>query len=122
MHLETIKLLGRGTGAGHRRQFTWFCSILAVVFGLLIPSMSLAQLRVVNYNIAQLVGDQAALENVLASLQDDNAPGFATPVSMFVFQEVRNADLIPLLNLVNATAPDGITYAAATYTNFNEDG
>jgi hypothetical protein len=93
--------------------------MLAIV---LTPTNAFAQLRVVNYNIAQLIGNEGALENVLASLQDDNVPGFAVPVSMFVFQEVRNADFVPLLNLVNATAPPGITYNGATYTNINEDG
>lgn len=93
--------------------------VLTVVFA---PANCFAQLRVVNYNIAQLIGDEGALENVLASLQDDTVPGFAVPVSMFVFQEVRNADFVPLLNLVNATAPPGITYNGATYTNINEDG
>ena len=96
--------------------------LLTIVAAMLMCQNSFAQLRVVNYNIAQLVGNEGALESVLASLQDDDVPGFAVPVSMFVFQEVRNADFIPLLNLVNATAPPGITYAGATYTNFNEDG
>jgi len=75
-----------------------------------------AQLRVVNYNIAQLNGDQAALAGVIDALGEDDKIGWTVPVSVYVFQEVQSGDRVPLLNLVNANAPPGVSYSQATYT------
>src|SRR5688572_15674333 len=81
-----------------------------------------AQLRVVNYNIAQLQGNAVAMQSVLAALHDDDKTGFAVPIAAMACQEVRVADLAPMLNLLNASAPPGVSYAAATYTNESKDG
>lgn len=80
-----------------------------------------AQLRVVGYNVAQLNGDQSDLLEVLAAMHDDDKPGFASPVGVFVFQEVRAGNVGTLLAIVNNAAPRGVTYALATYTNTAED-
>lgn len=81
-----------------------------------------AQLRVVSYNIAQLQGNAIAMQEVLAALHDDDKPGFAVPIAALACQEVRTFDLAPMLNLLNASAPPGATFAAATYTNESRDG
>lgn len=75
-----------------------------------------AQLRVVNYNVAQLMGDNAALADVITQLHADSKPGFAVPVSVFIFQEVRSQDLPVLKSIIDATAPPGVFYAQATFT------
>src|SRR5262245_25913494 len=101
---------GRTTSAG---------LIAFLILGM--ASAAPAQLRIVNYNIADLHGDLSALENVIAGLHDDDKPGFAVPVSLLVFQEVHNADFAPLQTIINNAAPPGVTYLAGTYTNNNED-
>lgn len=93
-----------------------------LLFILCFAHSAQAQLRVVTYNIAQLLGDEAALEDVIASLMADDKPGFATPVSVFIFQEVRTMDVSVLGNIVNAAAPPGVLYAQGTYTNIGENG
>ncbi|MCI0677030.1 MAG: hypothetical protein L0Y42_14805 [Phycisphaerales bacterium] len=108
-----------GDSAGGFRWCWAVASILALKLGALPAA---AQLRVVNYNIAQLGGNDAALQNVFEALHADDKPGFAVPVSVFVFQEVRNADFPVLQALISASAPPGVSYAAATYTNLGEDG
>lgn len=98
-------------------------ALLAAVFAVaLLSSPTFAQLRIVNYNIAQLKGNLTNLQNVLAALHEDDKPGFAVPVSIFLFQEVRSADINTLQATVNAAAPPGITYVRGTYTtSTNED-
>ncbi len=91
-----------------------FCAFLLST--LLLSSTANAQLRIVNYNIAQLRGNITNLQNVFAALHDDDKPGFAVPVSIFVFQEVRAVDINALQAAVDAAAPPGVTYVRATYT------
>ncbi|MEE2907919.1 MAG: endonuclease/exonuclease/phosphatase family protein [Planctomycetota bacterium] len=74
-----------------------------------------AQLRVVNYNVAQLRGDETALANVLAELSNDDHAGPAAPVSILVFQEVTNSTFTVLQSIL------GSEYSAGTYTNSGED-
>lgn len=81
-----------------------------------------AQLRVVNFNVAQLGGNQAALGRVLAAVSADDKTGFATAPGIYVFQEVRSANVVPLLSLLNNNAPPGVVYTQGTYTNSGEDG
>ena len=80
-----------------------------------------AQVRVATYNISALEGDLGALQSVLAAMHADDKPGFAVPVGMFVFAEVRNADIGPLTTLVNNSAPAGFTYTRATYTTSSSE-
>lgn len=103
------------------RQLTYWVLSWAVSVFLLAATAS-AQLRVVTYNVAHLLGDKDAIEAVFAAIHQDDKPGFAVPISVLVCQEVRNADLVPLLNALNNSAPPGITYAVGTYTNNSEDG
>jgi len=86
-----------------------------------------AQLRLVNYNIASLNGNMATLQDVFARINADDKPGFAVAPHLYVFQEVQSSDVAPLLNLLNAAAPPGVTYTQGTFTfntppNTNENG
>ena len=92
----------------------WLCAFAAV---LLCADLASAQLRVMNYNLAQLRGNPSALQAVFAAAHADDKPGFAVPVSIFVFQEVQSTQTTTILNLLNAAAPPGVTYAMATYTS-----
>lgn len=81
-----------------------------------------AQLRVVTYNVAKLLGNDQAMHNVISQLMVDDKPGFSAPVSVFIFQEVRNSDIAKLSQLLNSAAPPGVLYQQGTYTNIGEDG
>jgi len=119
-----VNLLSMTTSAGGRSTgravaaLTW---AVAVAGAITLTGPADAQIRVVNYNIAQLNGNHAALTDVLAELHEDDTSGFAAPVSVFVFQEVKQGDLNQLSNIVNAGAPSGVTYLIATFTSFGED-
>jgi hypothetical protein len=76
---------------------------------------------VVTYNVAGLRGNTTALQNVMSAIHEDDKPGFAVPIAVIMFQEVKNADLSVLQSVMTAAAPPGITYIAGTYTNSNED-
>jgi len=94
-------------------------AVLSVSAALAGPAA--AQMRVVDYNVTGLIGNTTALQAVFAAAQADDKAGFAAPVSIFMCEEVHTANLTPLLNIINASAPPGVVYAAATYTNNNED-
>ena len=81
---------------------------------LWISGVASAQIRVMSYNIAQFKGDANALGDVLQSASDDDSHGFATPVSIFLFQEVDEADLSLLQSVV------GAGYTMATFTDQND--
>jgi hypothetical protein len=108
------------------RSTTTFGGFLSASMALymvcILASPAAAQLRVVSYNIAHLLGDDVALQAVLEAIHADDKPGFAVPISVIMFQEVQNANLPALQSIITATAPPGVTYLAATYTNNNEDG
>ena len=53
---------------------------------LLTTGVTSAQIRVVNYNVAQLGGEDDELALVLSMIQDDDHSGFSVPVSVFLFQ------------------------------------
>lgn len=95
--------------------------ILGAALGAAAPG-AVGQLRVVNYNVANLNGDLGALGSVLDALVIDDRPGFAVAPHVLVFQEVGSDDLATLQSLLNAAAPSGVVYVAATYTNIGEDG
>lgn len=80
---------------------------------------ALAQLRIVNYNVAGLNGDLTKLQTVFNSLADDDKPGFAVAPHVYIFQEVQTPDAAingPLHSRLNASSP-GVTYVRATYTS-----
>jgi hypothetical protein len=88
-----------------------------------IAASAVAQIRIVNYNVAQLQGNIVNMQNVFTAMHADDKPGFAVPVSIFVFQEVQGPDFNSLLTMVNNTAPVGVDYLGATFTtSTNEDG
>ena len=86
------------------------------------------RLRIVNYNVAKLNSENpdnrncvpGSLSVVFAALNDDDRPGFATAPHVYVCQEVGTADSTALLDLLNAVAPSGVTYALGTYTSNGE--
>ncbi len=89
-------------------------NIISFVLSFILVSVSQAQLRVVNYNIAKCIGNQEALDQVVDAASLDDSQGDAYPVSVFVFQEVSQGKekvLHPML---------GEVYSMGTYTNRNE--
>jgi hypothetical protein len=103
------------------RRFRSLSTLFAVIASLAASGSAAGQLRVVSYNIAQTLGDAEALGEVIAALHADDKPGFATPVSVFIFQEVRSADLPIIASLIHQHAPQGASYVQGSYTNGNED-
>jgi exonuclease III len=86
-----------------------------------------AQLRIVNYNVAQLNGNLASLQDVLTALGADDKPGFAVAPHILIFQEVQNPDTSlptpmtsPLGARITAAFP-GVPYARATYTSTSSE-
>lgn len=100
-------ILGHRGGAG----------VLVGAAALATAATAQAQVRVVSYNITDLVGDTNAIRTVLALAHLDAKSGFAVPVGVFRFCEVRSPSVFTLLNLVNSAAPSGYTYALATFTS-----
>jgi endonuclease/exonuclease/phosphatase family metal-dependent hydrolase len=91
-------------------------NIIAFVFSILIVSVSQAQIRIVNYNIAKCIGDQKALDYVVDAASLDDSEGTAFPVSVFLFQEVSTGKEKILHRML------GETYSKGTYTNQGEAG
>ena len=89
--------------------------IVVMALIAMISSTSHAQIRVVNYNIAQIRGNSAALAAVLADMSNDDSTGQSHPVSIMVFQEVSQEAFNTLTSMLTPV------YTAATYTNTNED-
>ena len=79
-----------------------------------ISAPSSAQIRVVSYNSAQFNGDANAMSEVLLAASNDDSHGFATPVSIFLFQEVDEAELATLQKVV------GAEYTLGTFTDQND--
>jgi endonuclease/exonuclease/phosphatase family metal-dependent hydrolase len=90
--------------------------LFSFLLSLVFISIAHAQIRIVNYNIAKLQGDQAALKEVLALASEDDSCGEALSVSIFVFQEVSQGNQKELHQLL------GDTYSMGTYTNQGEPG
>ena len=67
---------------------------------LAISTSTSAQIRVVSYNSAQFNGDAIAMAEVLQAASSDDSHGFATPVSIFLFQEVDEEELNTLQKVV----------------------
>jgi endonuclease/exonuclease/phosphatase family metal-dependent hydrolase len=91
-------------------------NIIPCLLTFVIVSSLQAQLRVVNYNVAKLQGNQEALKHVLASASEDDFNGKALHVSIFLFQEVSQGNEKSLHQLL------GETYSKGTYTNQGESG
>ncbi len=90
---------------------------------LAIAAVASAQVRVVTWNLARLNGDPVAIEEVLATLAEDDRPGFAVAPAAMVFQEVTSGSLAEVESLVENAAAPGVEYVRATYTSSpSEDG
>ena len=90
---------------------------MAVLAVALSGSLAHGQVRVATYNVVGLRGSQSALRTVLGAMHTDDRPGFAVPVGLFVFVEVRNSDIVALDGIVADSAPPGVTYSRATFTS-----
>ena len=66
--------------------------IAAVVAVCGVSTQAFSQIRVMCYNTAQFNGEPDAMAQVLAKASQDDSHGFATPVSIFLFQEVDEED------------------------------
>lgn len=107
---------------GHRaRRAPRWSGVLGVLAAGCVVAPALGQVRVVTYNITDLVGSSASVSAVLAAAHADDRAGFAVPVGAFLFCEVRTSTATALLNLVNASAPPGYTYALATFTSSSSE-
>ncbi|MGA1017379.1 MAG: endonuclease/exonuclease/phosphatase family protein [Phycisphaerales bacterium] len=94
---------------------------LAMAIGIATPAS--AQVRSVSWNLARLNGDATAIGEVLATLAEDDRPGFAVAPAILVFQEITSQSLSEVEQIVAASAPDGIEYQLATWTSSpSEDG
>lgn len=89
---------------------------LIFLIALLCASISHAQLRVVNYNIAKCLGDHDALDTVIDAMSLDDSVGDAIPVSILLFQEVSQGKENVLHQFL------GEKYSKGTYTNKGESG
>jgi len=92
----------------------WRCLGSAGVV-LLVASAAEAQVRVAQWNLAAMRGEPAAIDTVIELLDQDDRPGFASPVSILTIQE---ADTVTYNYLLDNLGAD---WSAATYTNSNED-
>ena len=88
--------------------------IIAFLATFFVVGLASAQFRVVSYNIAQFKGDANAMVEVLQEASNDDSHGFALPVSIFLFQEVDEAEL----SLLQTVVGDG--YSLATFTDQND--
>ncbi len=101
-----------------------FLTRLLVLAGVVLCSASgaFAQLRVVDYNLAKLIGDIPSARGVLTAIGQDDKFGFATAPAVMCFQEIPNTVLASVDALVLSAFP-GVPYARGTYTTSGtEDG
>ncbi|MGA1266446.1 MAG: hypothetical protein ACO32J_04625 [Phycisphaerales bacterium] len=113
--------------APHAARLLW---LVLVTVGMAAPAA--AQIRVMHWNVVGGAGNMAALTRVLAEMHADDIPGWAQPIDIMTFNEVdeitSNAStssdqpFAALTNAINASAPPGVTYALARYTNQSENG
>ncbi|GEM_PF-5372407 len=77
-----------------------------------------APLRVVNYNIAELIGSSIDLRKVFQSLAEDPTPetGVIRAPDVYVFQEVEPGTTGTIKSWLDAFAPIGVQYRLATFT------
>ena len=87
--------------------------LVAFVF-LFVSSIAEGDIRVVTYNTHYCSADLEAMDIVLDTASLDDTHGKAVPVSIFMFQEVKNGAQKTLHRLV------GETYSMGEYTNKNE--
>lgn len=104
---------------GPRAVKPWAASAaacLSAFLSALIAPAADAQVRVMNWNIATLLGDANSIRNVIATAAVDGNPGFAVAPAILVFSEVHSDDIDALETLVDTAIP-GINYTRGTYTS-----
>lgn len=109
VHLPTRFVLGHRAAAA------------ALLVAAACAAPAAAQVRVVSYNVTNMVGDDTALRDALKACHNDDSDGFAVPVGVFMFCEVHQSGLAALQAAVNAAAPAGYTYALATFTTSSSE-
>lgn len=96
------------------------CAAAMVAWSFAAPAsaQTAPQIRVVNYNIAQLVGSPIELRKVFQSLGEDPTPGSGVirVPDVYVFQEVPPAMMGVINDYLDGSAPTGIEYLPATFT------
>ena len=85
-----------------------------------------------HWNVVGGAGNMAALQQVLAAMHADDKPGWAQPIDIMTFNEVdeitsnssitSDQPFTALTNAINASAPPGVTYTLARFTNQSENG
>ena len=111
-----------------RTRVALVVTVVVILGGCGTTAQAGCRLRVVNYNVAKLNSENpdnpncvpGSLSVVFAALNDDDKPGFAVAPHVYVCQEVPTNDAPVLLDLLNASAPSGVTYVLGTYTNNGE--
>jgi hypothetical protein len=88
---------------------------LAVSVAAILSTSADAQIRVMNWNVAKLVGDPVAIEDVFAAAAADDRPGFAVAPAIIALQEVTQ-DVVDDVESIIASAIPGAPYAVATFT------
>ena len=90
---------------------------LLILFGVsLLVSQAEANLRIVSWNLANLKGDASAIEAVFAEIESDDVEGVSAAPHLYVFQEIRAADVNELQSLIDAAHPS-YDYVRATFTS-----
>ncbi len=97
------------------RLLRFLVPTLAVSMTAMLSSEVEAQVRVMNWNVAKLVGDPVAVEDVFAAAAADDTPGFAAPPAIIALQEVTQ-DIAGDLSAIIESAIPGIDYEVATFT------
>jgi hypothetical protein len=101
----------------------WRCRVMGlrlsgtsgIIAAIAWASLAQAQVRIVNWNLAELRGDSTSIEYVIDAIATDDHSGFAAPVTLMLLQEVdyfTHGEVSGML---------GAQWSAATYTNNNED-
>ena len=94
----------------------------ALLAALVVTLPCSANFRVVQWNVARLFGDTAAIQEVFEALEADDKPGYASAPHLYIFQEAREEDVAILQTLIDA-AHSSHDYVLATFTtSSSEDG
>ena len=94
-----------------KRMMTMIAAMIAL-FG--VSAQAFTQIRVMCYNTAQFNGDSAAMSQVLAKASLDDSHGFASPVSIFLFQEVEE-DELPILEKIVGSSLNNILKSSLSF-------
>lgn len=98
------------------KSSAWRPALTAIIAAACVSTAD-AQLRIVTYNIAELRGDDAAVQDVFAALADDpTADGLIRIPDVYIFQEMNSGITTLVRTYLNNNAPLGVQYTLATFT------